>query len=101
MQPIFNTEFINVLAYLYAWLQHVDTLLPVQRVKKGGPPLYCKNNKVGPKVFMEVKRIQMFPKRNRYQVQQRSRYRQNLQGNHICHKITDILLQMPAIVLFR
>lgn len=36
MQPIFNTEFINVLAYLYAWLQHVDALLPVQRVKKVG-----------------------------------------------------------------
>lgn len=27
MQPIFNTEFINILAYLYAWLQHVDALL--------------------------------------------------------------------------
>ena len=101
MQPIFNTEFINILAYLYAWLQHVDTLLPVQRVKKGGPSLHCKKQQSEAQKFMEGKRIQIVPKKNRYQVQQRSRYRQNLQGNHICHKITDILLQMPALVLFR
>nr|DAY34818.1 MAG TPA: hypothetical protein [Bacteriophage sp.] len=101
MRPIFNTEFINVLAYLYAWLQHVDTMLPVQRAKKDGPSPYCKKQQSEAQRFMEVKRIQIVPKNNRYQVQQCSRYRQNLQGNHICHKIADILLQMPALTLFR
>lgn len=56
MQPIFNTEFINILAYLYAWLQHVDTLLPVQRVKKGGPSLHCKKQQSEAQKFMEVKK---------------------------------------------
>lgn len=36
MWPIFNTESVGVLAGLYAWLQHVDVLLPVQREEKGG-----------------------------------------------------------------
>lgn len=74
-------------------------MLPVQRAKKDGPSPYCKKQQSEAQRFMEVKRIQIVPKNNRYQVQQCSRYRQNLQGNHICHKITDILLQMPVVWL--
>jgi hypothetical protein len=61
MWPIFNTESVGVLAGLYAWLQHVDVLLPVQREEKRGPTLRYKKASVAQR-FMEVKGFKCFQK---------------------------------------